>query len=62
MKFNLKYYILALIQMFISGFGVSMLCSQFHQGEVIIKMIVDSLLFITSFRVQRDWAFMVESK
>lgn len=57
-----KYYILALIQMFISGFGVSMLYSQFHQGEVVIKMIVDSLLFITSFRVQRDWVFIVESK
>jgi hypothetical protein len=57
-----KYYILALIQMFISALGVSLLYNQFHQGEVVIKMIVDSLLFVTSFRVQRDWVFIVENK
>lgn len=56
-----KYYILSIIQMCISALGVSLLYSKFHQGEVIIKMIVDSLLFITSFRVQRDWVFIVEN-
>ena len=57
-----KYYMLSLIQMCISALGVSFLYNQFHQGEVVIKMIVDSLLFVTSFRVQRDWVFIVENK
>ena len=52
-----KYYILAIIQMLLSAIGVSLIYMQIHQGEVVIKMIVDSALFLGSFRVQRDWVF-----
>jgi len=52
-----KYYILALIQMLLSAIGVSLIYMQIHQGEVVIKMIVDSALFLGSFRIQRDWVF-----
>lgn len=53
-----KYYILAIIQMLLSALGVSLIYNQVHQSEVIIKMLVDSTLFLGSFRVQRDWVFL----
>lgn len=53
----IKYYLLSIIQMFISALGVSLIYNQIHQYEVVIKMIVDSGLFLTSFRIQRDWVF-----
>lgn len=53
----IKYYLLAIIQMFVSALGVSFIYNQIHQYEVVIKMVVDSGLFLTSFRIQRDWVF-----
>ncbi|GIM29272.1 dolichol-phosphate mannosyltransferase [Clostridium polyendosporum] len=53
----MKYYLLCIIQMFVSALGVSFIYNQIHQYEVVIKMVVDSLLFLTSFRIQRDWVF-----
>jgi putative flippase GtrA len=53
-----KYYLLSVVQMLISAIGVSLIYSQVRQGDVIIKMIVDSALFLASFTIQRDWVFI----
>jgi glycosyltransferase involved in cell wall biosynthesis len=57
-----KYYMLSVVQMLISALGVSLIYSQVHQGDVIIKMIVDSALFLASFTIQRDWVFVSETQ
>lgn len=55
-----KYYILALIQMIISAFAVSLIYNQIRKDEVVIKMLVDLALFFCSFQIQRDWVFKLK--
>lgn len=52
-----KYYTLSISQMCISALVVYLLHSMIGQGEVAIKIIVDTMLFIVSFYVQREWVF-----
>ncbi|ALC82592.1 MULTISPECIES: bifunctional glycosyltransferase family 2/GtrA family protein [Bacillus] len=52
-----KYYTLSVCQMCISALGVYLLYLLIGQGEVAIKIAVDTFLFIISFYIQREWVF-----
>lgn len=52
-----KYYILCIVQMFISGIIVSTACSILKSPDVIVKIVVDSILFIASYEMQKEWVF-----
>ena len=56
-KSLLKYYSLAAIQMSASAFFVYLFCTLIGFPEVIIKMIVDTILFFISYRVQKRYVF-----
>ena len=53
----LKYYTLCVVQMLISGISVSILYSIIGNSEVIIKLIVDTILFVVNYRIQRIYIF-----
>jgi len=54
----IKYYILCLIQMLISAFAVSFIFNIIgRHSEVLIKIIVDIILFFINFKIQREWVF-----
>ncbi len=52
-----KYYLLCIIQMCLSAGLVWLLCSVIGLPKVLIKAIVDGILFLISFRVQKKWVF-----
>lgn len=52
-----KYYSLCVIQLLCSALIVWILCGTFSVSEVIVKPIVDGLLFLISYRVQQRWVF-----
>lgn len=64
-KTLVKYYVLAVPQMLLSagmvyGFGAIVKFSGIHTNELIytiIKIVVDTLLFFASFRIQQNWVF-----
>lgn len=53
----LKYYFLSIFQMLISAFLVQSIFKFVGEGEVVIKILVDTFLFVLSFVVQREWVF-----
>lgn len=53
----LKYYALCVIQMIASGILVSLFYNLLGVSEVIIKILVDTILFFINYRVQRLWIF-----
>jgi glycosyltransferase involved in cell wall biosynthesis len=57
-----KYYALSIAQMGVSALGVHYLYSVINSGEVGIKVAVDSLLFLVSFIIQREWVFKHDYK
>ena len=52
-----RYYILCVIQMLASGFGVTAIIYIFKYSDVILKVIVDSILSLVSFKIQKEWVF-----
>lgn len=59
-KSFIRYYILCIVQMFLSAGTVSVLsalCSAGKTGKLIIKLITDTCLFFVSFGIQREWVF-----
>lgn len=52
-----KYYILSVLQMLASAFFVYSIYEVIRTGEVAIKIVIDSILFLISFVVQREWVF-----
>ena len=52
-----KYYTLCICQMIVSAYGVSLLVGIIHGNAVVIKIIVDTLLFLISYQIQRKWVF-----
>lgn len=52
-----KYYFLCLIQMLCSGWGVGMLFRLTRINTVVLKIIVDTVLFLCSYPIQRCWVF-----
>ena len=54
----IKYFILVIIQMFASGLIVDALSKNvFSFNPTLIKIIVDSVIFVVNFFVQREWVF-----
>ena len=53
----IKYFILSGVQMFISAFAVSKLFELLHINSTLIKVIVDTIIFIVNFVIQREWVF-----
>ena len=54
----IKYFLLALVQMFISGFLVEFISTEINLSiPISIKILVDFILFIISFQIQRLWVF-----
>lgn len=58
----IKYAILVIIQMLISGYSVSYLSNILHILSTVIKIIVDSIIFIINFIIQREWVFKEKRK
>lgn len=56
-KAIIKYYILCFIQLICSGLLVLLIYSLLPIEESVIKIIVDTVLFIISFKIQREWVF-----
>lgn len=52
-----KYFILVIIQMFISAFSVSAIFKVTRINSTLIKVIVDTIIFVINFVVQREWVF-----
>ena len=58
-----KYYILVVVQMFISGASVSALNKVFEDRNVIfLKILVDIIVFMVNYYIQREWVFKKEKK
>lgn len=57
-KFIIKYYILVILQMGISSLSVALLSEIFSSNIIVLlKIIVDILIFIVNYYVQREWVF-----
>ena len=56
-KTMLKYYLLAGCQMALSALGVSWLFALIGGNETLVKIVVDTILFMISFQIQREWVF-----
>lgn len=61
-KAVVKYYALAIPVMLVSAFGVTGLCTLFHLNKdslavTLLKIAVDTVLFILNFRLQKYWIF-----
>jgi len=52
-----KYYILCFAWMIISSVSVASLDSVFHGSAPFFKILIDTLLFVGSFTIQREWVF-----
>ena len=55
-----KYYVLCVVQMFVSAMlvaGLSSLAATGKIGKLLIKLVVDTCLFFASFGIQREWVF-----
>ncbi len=53
----IKYFILVVLQMLISAFTVSEIFLFTHISSTVIKVIVDAVIFIINFIIQREWVF-----
>lgn len=52
-----KYFSLCIVQLSVSTVLVWLATTLLHWHESIIKIIVDSILFVVSFQIQREWVF-----
>ncbi len=53
----IKYYTLCIIQMLTSALLVDILFGLIHINETIVKIMVDAILFVISFQIQREFIF-----
>ncbi len=56
----LRYYALAIPQMLVSAAVVGLISSFLNEGAwltTLLKVVVDTVLFLVSFRIQRQWVF-----
>lgn len=58
----LKYVVLCITQLALSAFFVSEIFLWIHINESILKILVDTCLFVLSFQIQRDWVFRKETR
>lgn len=52
-----RYAVLALVQMACSAWGTAQLYSLLKWNSAFLKLVVDCVLFVISFRLQRGWVF-----
>ncbi|WP_310602468.1 bifunctional glycosyltransferase family 2/GtrA family protein [Anaerosporobacter sp.] len=52
-----RYYILAVLQMAVSALLVTVVYSIIPVNESVIKAVIDCILFLVSFQIQREWVF-----
>lgn len=52
-----KYFILVIVQMFLSGLLVTKLDGILNISTTLIKIIVDGIIFVINFIIQREWVF-----
>ena len=52
-----KYYSLAVFQMLLSAAMVTVIWNIFSGSETAIKIVVDTILFLASYQIQRRWVF-----
>ena len=57
----IKYFILVIVQMFVSAFVVSGLFKMTHLNSTVLKIIVDLIIFVINFLIQREWVFKNKS-
>ena len=57
-----KYIALVIIQMFVSGYLVTFIVHNSLINETITKIIVDTIIFIVNFIIQREWVFNIKKK
>ena len=53
----IKYIILVIVQMFISAFAVEYFSTLLGRNVTVIKIIVDSIIFMVNFVIQREFVF-----
>lgn len=58
----IKYALLVVIQMFVSGLSVEYLYKLLKINMTVIKIIVDAIIFVINFIVQRELIFVSENK
>lgn len=56
----LKYYCLAAVQMLVSAKLVTMLVNLLPFADTVVKMLVDTVLFLISYQIQQHWIFRSE--
>ena len=52
-----KYYSLAVFQMLLSALMVAVIWNMWSGSETAIKIVVDTILFLASYQIQRRWVF-----
>lgn len=58
-----RYYTLAVVQMICSAAGVTLLHGALPVvNESILKMVVDTILFLLSFKIQQNWVFRTKKE
>lgn len=53
----MRYFSLCVTIMILSSVGVDIIYSIVGKGAIIFKIVVDAVLFLLSFKLQRDWVF-----
>ena len=53
----IKYIILSIIQMLISGYAVTYIAKFININATVIKIVVDTIIFLVNFVIQREWVF-----
>jgi len=59
----IKYVILCVIQMFVSGISTTLFAKVFKNSSiVVIKLVVDAIIFIANFIIQREFIFVGQNE
>ena len=53
----IKYIILSIIQMLVSGYAVTYIAKFININATVIKIVVDTIIFLVNFVIQREWVF-----
>lgn len=56
----LKYFLLVFVQMWVSAFAVSWICKAIPINPILLKVVVDTFIFIINFIIQREFIFKKE--
>ncbi len=57
-----RYYMLCIIQLCCSAQLVWLVCTYAHISAVFAKLLVDSVLFVASYYIQKNWVFQTDAR